>query len=149
VNGDTLVEPDETFAVNLSSPTNATITKAQGVGTILNDDASIYINNVSVVEGNSGTASAVFTVSLPTASAQTVTVAYATADGTATAASGDYQAATATLAFNPVYLHDALPISVNGDTLVEPDETFAVNLSSPTNATITKAQGVGTIVNDD
>ena len=38
---------------------------------------------------------------------------------------------------------------VNGDTLFEPDETFFVNLSNPTNAAIARAQGVGTIVNDD
>ena len=151
VNGDTVVEPDETFFVNLSAPTNATIAVSQGVGTILNDDVAVptlSINNVSVTEGNTGTVNAVFTVTLSASSAQTVTVNFATADGTATAGS-DYVAASGTLTFNPGDTSKTLTVLVNGDTVVEPDETFFVNLSAPTNATIAVSQGVGTILNDD
>ena len=80
VKGDTLTEPDETFFVNLSNAVNATIAKPQGLGTILNNDAlpSLSINDVTVTEGNSGTANAVFTVSLSEASSQAVTVNFAT-----------------------------------------------------------------------
>src|SRR5437773_616542 len=84
VNGDTVNEADETFFVNLSNAANASITKAQGVGTIRNDDANLSLSNsyASVLEGNSGTVDAVFTVTLAGASSQPVTVTFATADGT-------------------------------------------------------------------
>ncbi|HKA08240.1 MAG TPA: FG-GAP-like repeat-containing protein, partial [Gemmataceae bacterium] len=81
--GDRLPEPDETFAVNLSSPTNATIADSQGVGTILDDEPRITINDVSLNEGNKGTKSFNFTVSLSASYDASVTVSYATADGTA------------------------------------------------------------------
>src|SRR5206468_803374 len=151
VNGDTTVEPDETFVVNLSSPTNATITDAQGAGTIVNDDVvlpALTINNASVTEGNSGTTTATFSVTLTPTSTQTVTVAYTTANGTA-ANGSDFVGISGTLTFAPGVSTQPIAVTVNGDTTVEPDETFVVNLSSPTNATISGAQGVGTIVNDD
>jgi photosystem II stability/assembly factor-like uncharacterized protein len=109
---------------------------------------SLSINDVSVPEGNAGTAAATFGVTLSTASPLTVTVAYATANGTATAGS-DYVAASGTLTFPPGATTRSIPVTVNGDTLVEPNETFFVNLSAATNATIADAQGVGTINNDD
>ena len=62
VTGDRLAEPTETFAVNLSAPTNATIADGQGVGTILDDEPRISINNVSKSEGNGGTTTFTFTV---------------------------------------------------------------------------------------
>ena len=100
--GDTLDEANETFFVNLSAPSNATILDGQGQGTITNDDPlpSLSIGNVTVTEGNSGTVNATFTVSLSAASGQTVTVNYATADGTAVPP-GDYTARSGTLTFPP------------------------------------------------
>ncbi len=151
VNGDTAVEPTETFFVNLSGATNATIADAQGVGTINNDDAAIptlSINDVAVAEGNAGTTSATFTVSLSAASGQTVTVNYATANGSATAG-GDYVAASGTLTFPAGSTTQSLPVTVNGDPTIEPNEAFLVNLTGATNATIADGLGVGTIVNDD
>src|SRR5262245_50319814 len=62
---------------------------------------TLSINDVSVTEGNDGTTSAVFTVTLSRASSQTVTVNYATADGSATTANNDYMAASGTLTFAP------------------------------------------------
>ena len=148
--GDTTNEPNETFTVNLSSPTNTTISGGTGTGTILNDDAAptLSINNVSQNEGNSGTTPFTFTVTLSGSTAQTVTVNYATADGTATAPS-DYTATSGTLTFNSGTTTQTITVNVNGDTTFEPDETFTVNLSSPSNATISAATGNGTIVNDD
>jgi ribosomal protein L35AE/L33A len=150
VNGDTLNEANETFLVNLTVPTNATISDNQGVGTITNDDAvpALSINDVGVTEGNSGTVNAGFTVSLSAATGQTVTVQYATANGTATAGS-DYQSATGTLTFNAGETTKPITVLVNGDTTFETNETFLVNLTVPTNATIADSQGVGTILNDD
>jgi disulfide oxidoreductase YuzD len=150
VNGDTTFESNETFDVNLSAATNATITDNQGVGTINNDDAqpTISINDVTVTEGNTGTVAATFTVTLSNASSQTITMNYATADGTA-AANGDYASASGTVTFTPNQLTQSVSITVNGDTALESNETFTVNLSGATNATIADNQGAGTINNDD
>ena len=149
VNGDTTIEPDETFFVNLSDATNAVIGAGRGKATIMNDDfPALKISDVTVVEGNSGTTNAVFTVTLTPASPVSVTVKYATANGTATAGS-DYVATTGTLTFPAGTTTRTITVSVLGDTAVEPDETFVVNLSGATNATIADAQGVGTIANDD
>src|SRR2546422_8536419 len=80
---------------------------------------------------------------------QTITVAFATADGTATIADSDYQSTSGTLTFNPCATSTTVTVLVNADTKFETDETFTVNLSNPTNATIADNQGLGTIVNDD
>lgn len=110
---------------------------------------SLTISDASVVEGNSGSTNAVFTVTLSAASAQTVTVTYATADGTATAGS-DYTTIPPTvLTFDPGQVSKSIPVAVLGDTVSESNETFFVNLSNPTSAVIADAQGVGTIVEDD
>lgn len=151
INGDTTPEPDETYFVNLSSPTNATISDSQGIGTITNDDVAtptISINDVSVTEGNAGTTTAGFTVSLSSTSTQTVTVNFATADNTA-AAGSDYVANSGTVTFAPGQTSQPITVTINGDLLNEPNETFNVNLSSPSNATIADNLGVGTINNDD
>jgi subtilisin family serine protease len=157
VNGDTDFESNETFFVNLSSPVGATIADAQGVGTIQNDDTpppqpSLSIIDVSQVEGNNGNTAFVFTVTLSSSATETVTVQFATADDSATSAGGkekDYTATSGTLIFNPGVTSLTVTVSVKGDRRVEGDETFFVNLSNPSGATIADGQGMGTIVNDD
>src|SRR2546421_10811394 len=106
----------------------------------------LSINDVSIAEGDSGTTNAVFTVTLSAASGLPVKVDFATGDGTATAPS-DYTAiSTTTLTFNPGELTRTITVLVNGDQKFEPDETFLVNLSNAVNATISRNQGVGTIL---
>jgi hypothetical protein len=148
--GDTLNETNETFYANLSGAVIATISDAQGVGTISNDDAAptLSINDVTVAEGNSGTTVFTFTVTKSGSTTQTVTVNYATANGTATAGS-DYTAASGTLTFLSGDTTKTITVNVSGDTTVEGNETFLVNLSNATVATISDSQGVGTITNDD
>jgi Tol biopolymer transport system component len=154
VNGDTTFEQHETFFVNLTTPTNATVSDSQGQGTITNDDAApplpaISIDDVTVAEGKSGTRTIDFTVSLSIAPSETVTVDYATANGTA-AAGSDYQSTGGTVTFNSGQTSKTLSITINGDTLVEPDETFFINLTNASaNAVINDNQGQGTITNDD
>jgi hypothetical protein len=151
VNGDQVVESDESFFVNLSNPTGAGLGTSQAMPTILNDDVpppSASINDVAVAEGNTGSRAATFTLTLSATSPQPVTIDYATADGTATAGS-DYQAASGTLTFAPGETSKTITVPVMGDRLAEPNETFVVNLSSPTNATIADGQGVGTILDDE
>src|SRR6266508_1053810 len=150
VNGDTIDEEDETYFVNLSSPVNATIVDGQGLGTITDDDGipTLSIGDATVTEGNSGTVNATFTVTLSPASGQTVSVDYATADGTATAPD-DYLATGGNLVFEPGQTTRTVEVTVNGDTLDEIDETFTTNLSNSVNATIADGLGLGTIIDDD
>jgi len=122
---------------------DSTIQFSGGVGA-----PEISIDDVSMQEGDSGRQDLVFTVSLSRPSSQTVTVNYATADGTALAGS-DYVAASGLLSIPPTTTSATITIRVDGDTDVSPDEMFFVNLTVPGNATITDAQAVGTIVNND
>ena len=149
VHGDTVPEADETFYVNLTNPVNASLTDAQGKGIIVNDDTlSLSINDVTLYEGNSGTTAFVFTVSLSGAASQSVSVKYATANGTASSKS-DYYATSGTLNFAVGETVKYVTVAVRGDTSVEKDETFYVKLSSAVNASIADNQGLGIILNDD
>src|SRR5207302_191321 len=145
---DTLDEDDETIQLALSGPTNSTLgATTTHTYTILDDDPlpSLSINNVSVTEGNSGTTNANFTVTLSAASGRTVTVNYATADGTATAPSDYVAVPTTTLTFSPGQTTKTITVPVNGDMVDESDEAFTVNLFNPTNAILSGATGTGTI----
>ena len=150
VNGDTTVETDETVLVNLSGADERDDRRCAGhrAPSPTTISRRLTINDVSVTEGNSGTKTATFTVTLAPTSTQAVTVGYATANGTATAGS-DYVAASGTLTFAAGVSTQTIAVTINGDATVESDETFLVNLSGATNATIGDAQGVGTITNDD
>src|SRR5262249_28651774 len=107
---------------------------------------NLAVNDITVAEGNDGTALAAFTVSLTGAqTADTVTVRYATANGTASAGS-DYVAASGLLTFAPGQTVQTVTLLVLGDTINEYNETFLVNLSSAVNAGIADSQGVATII---
>ena len=112
------------------------------------DFTELSINDVALIEGNKGTKNLTFTVSLSSASSVPVTVQYAAANGTAMAGS-DYTAASGTLTIPAGSTGGIISVGVKGDTLLEPDETFIVNLNNATNAAIADAQGTGTIQNDD
>ena len=137
-------------SLDLANPTNATI-GGSGLGTITDNDPlpALAIGDVTVTEGDSGTVNATFTVSLSTVSGRTVTVDYATANGTAIAPA-DYTALPLTaLSFSPGQTTRTVTVVVNGDALDEGDETFNVNLSGAAGATIGDGIGVGTITDDD
>jgi len=150
---DAVFEADETFTTTLSGATGgATIgTPNPATVTIVNDDPSptgtISVNDVRVLEGNTGGANAVFTVTYSGANPATASVQYSTANGTALAGV-DYVSTSGTLNFSSgTSLNVTVPII--GKTLKEANETFFLNLSSPVNATITDSQGVGIIVDED
>lgn len=146
---DLVDEPNETFLVNLSSPTNAVIADGSSTITIVDDDdASLSVGDVTVTEGDSGTTVASFVVSLSTPSSQTVTVNYATADGTAIAGS-DYSSTSGTLTFAPGQTSQTVNVNVTPDLVNEVTESFTLNLSSPSSATIADGSGTGTILDDD
>ena len=151
VNGDGVFELNETFFVNLSNAAEADILDGQGQGTIQNDDPppTISINDVSSSEGNAGTTSFTFTVTLSNQSSQAVAVNFQTANGTATVAGSDYATASGTVTFAPLDTSETVTVQVNGDALFESDETFLVNLSGSTGAAVADSQGQGTIQNDD
>lgn len=151
ITGDRTYEPDEAFSITLSNPSRATILTGTGTGTINNDDPlpSISLDSVSAAEGNSGTTSLLFTLSLSNPSYQAISVSYATADGTATTGDGDYAAASGAVSFAPGETSKTITIVVNGDSTSEPDETFSVALTDPSHAHILAGAGTGTILNDD
>lgn len=109
---------------------------------------NLSIGDASGSEGNAGTTTLSFPVTLSTASTQAVSVGYATADGTAVAPS-DYTAASGTLTFKPGEKVKAIQVSVVADLAIEQTETFTVTISSPVNATIADGTATGTITNDD
>jgi hypothetical protein len=150
VNGDLLNEVNEIFYVDLSNAANATLVDPRATGIIRNDDKAptISITDASITEGNKGTVYMVFTISLSAPSGQTVTVQYATINGTASAGS-DYTARSGTMTFPAGVTSKTVSVAINGDAQAEPNETLFLQLSSATNATIARARGTGVIVNDD
>lgn len=141
--GDTLNEPSETIFLSLASPTNATLGVASATLTITDNDPqptvsmSVVSNTVAEPANPPTVQSVTFTVSISAASGQTVTVAYATGGGTATAGS-DYTSASGTLTWTVGdSANKSVTVNVNADFVYEPTETFNFTLSSPTNATIT------------
>jgi Calx-beta domain-containing protein len=110
---------------------------------------SLSIDDVTVTEGNTGTAAATFTVTLSASNPDPVTVDYATANDSAVEP-GDYASASGQLTFAIGETTKTVTVDVNGDTLDEANENFDVNLTNATGgATIADGQGVGTINDDD
>ncbi|MDH5654438.1 MAG: hypothetical protein OEZ34_00900, partial [Spirochaetia bacterium] len=162
---DTKNEASETFFMNLSLPGNATISDNKGLATI-NDDGdaapAISIADKSVNEGNSGITAHTFTVTLNKASGQTVTVNYATAansplsaEAVATCpgtpvANSDYETKSGTLTFPEDTISRTITVNVCGDAIDEGgNQTYLVNLSSPTNASVSDGTALGTIIDDE
>ncbi|NCY17903.1 MAG: hypothetical protein EBX39_14320, partial [Actinobacteria bacterium] len=108
----------------------------------------VSIAGASLAEGNDGTKVLSFLVSLTTAARSPVSVAYRTVAGTSTAGS-DYQQTAGSVTFRTGQRTATIVVAVMGDTVVEPDETFTVELSNPANATLGVSTAVGTILNDD
>ena len=154
---DTDVEGDEDLTVTLSPPSSqppgftVRVVDASSTVTISDDDAlGVSINNVPVTEGNAGTVTAAFTVQLsgPALGGEQITVN--TSNGTATTADNDYVAVTNdVITFLVGETSKIVSVTVNGDTTVEPDQTFNVVLSSPNLLSVTDGTGIGTITNDD
>ncbi|MEI7687531.1 MAG: cellulase family glycosylhydrolase, partial [Planctomycetota bacterium] len=149
---DAILEANETFRLALSAPTNATLAAAsQATGTIIDRPVppplpTISIADAQATEPASGSANATFTVTLSAASASPVTVAYTSANLTATAGS-DYTATTGTITFAPGETSKTISVAVLADAIVEANETFRLTLSAPTNATLAAAsQATGTIL---
>jgi hypothetical protein len=122
---------------------------APDVGAFETTGALLSVADVAVPEGDTGPVSAVFTVSLSAAAAQVVSVDFATADGTATTAGGDYAAAGGSLSFAPGTTARTITVTVSGDAIVEPHETFTLTLSNALGAPLADGQAVATILDDE
>ena len=147
---DTLDEPDETFTLEIYDFENATAgDQTRATITIEDDDdpPSVSVADAEATEGDP----AEFAVTLSAASGQTVTVGVATSiESSDTAAAGDFTALPATtLTFMPGDTAETVMVQTTADTLDEPDETFTLTLSSPSNVTLGDATATGTITNND
>ena len=142
-------EPAEVFALDLSSPVGAVIGDGSAVGTIADGDPppSLAASDCSRAEGG-GLANCQFSVFLLGETVQTVTVNYATADGSAQAPF-DYLATGGTLTFPPGTSALPFEVTIQGDAANELDEYYNVILSNPSNATLQDPVGDGWILNDD
>ncbi len=109
---------------------------------------SLSIADVSAFEGNTGTTTLAFPVTLSKTSTQTVSVDFATINETATAPT-DYTATSGTLTFNPGEQAKTIAVTVVADTIVEPHEGLWLQLSNPISATIANGAAIGAIWNDD
>lgn len=108
----------------------------------------ISAGGATVMEGNSGTSSLTYPITLSAKSATPVTVAYSVTGMTATAGQ-DFTAVSGTVTFAPGETSKTIVVPVTGDTTPESDETVRINLTSPTGATLGTSSATGTIVNDD
>ena len=148
---DSLDENTETFWLRLASPVGATIADGTATGVIVDDDplAEIRIGNAGATEGSPVS----FTVSLEPVSGRTVTVPWATealAPGTGAASPGDdYTAASGTLSLAPGSSTARLEVESLPDDIAEADETFLVQLGTPTSAALDDGTAIGAIRDDD
>jgi serine/threonine-protein kinase len=154
INGDTTVEGNESFVVNLSNVAGATVADGQATGTISNDDSATQLPSLSIAdattsEGRRGTKNLVFTVKLSAAS--TSAVSYSIATGNLTAIAGSDYAATS-LAGQVIpagSTSKTFSVPIYGDLVKEPNETFSVTASAVSGASTSDGYAIGTITNDD
>jgi hypothetical protein len=147
---DGLDEPTETFTLVVSNPVGATIGDGESLISILDGDPTTEVKagRCEAQEG-AGVTTCVLSILVLMQGTQTVTVDYATANGTA-AAGLDYVAASGTLTFPPGGpAFQNVPLTVIGDSEVELNETFFLNLANATNAVVTDGTGEATIIDDD
>jgi chitinase len=149
VKHDSIPEPDETVFLDLSLPKNVTIADGHAVGTIIDKGpVGISVSDAQVIEPNRGSVNMSFTISLTKPSVSAVKVSFATADLTATAPA-DYTAKTGTVSIRAGHTSIVVNVSVKGDTLVEGNEIFVLQLSHPIGGVIVDGLGAGTIIDND
>jgi hypothetical protein len=144
------IEGTETFTVDLGDINHAILGDDQAVGTILDVDMPFEINvlDSGMIELDSGTIPMPFIVYIPVTSTNTITVEYATSNGSAIAGE-DYVSNSGTLTFAPGEFIKTILVDVYGDTRDEPNETLTLTLSNAVNAPLGDDVGVGTIIDDD
>ena len=143
-------ESDETFTVTLSNASGADLGAATATGTIRNRTVVVETTPTIGIAGGGGKEGdddeIDFTVTLDEAASRTVTVDYATSDGTADAGD-DYTADSGTLSFSAGTTSKTISVAIEDDIKNESDETFTVTLSNPSSADLGTATATGTIEN--
>lgn len=152
VTPDAVYETNEPFFLKLSGVTNATLLKANGVGTIRDDDAvpvpKLSIDNPRIIEGNSGTKQLAFTLRLNMQVwDKVVSVRLTTRNGSAIAGT-DYQARTELVTFARGETMRQFLVTIQGDTVVEGNESLFVALTE-NNVAVATTSAIGIILNDD
>ena len=149
---DSTVEPNETFEVRLSSPSKATLGSPSKTAVTITDNDGANVPEVSLslasLSASEGAGSVDLTVRLDTAAAGAVTVDYATLDGSAKSGS-DYVSASGTLTFAAGETKQTVSITLKNDSIDEPDETFTVSLSNPSNATLGSSSRTTVTIKDN
>ena len=156
---DANTETAETFKVTLTASTvEALAAPSVMVITILDRTTvpQLFMSNVNVVEGGPGTTTqALFALNLTAATGRTISVTYASLNGSATGGTTcgtpgiDYESVSGTVTFQPGQAAMVIPVKICGDSSAEANETFGISLTKPVNATLFNNLGVGTIINDD
>ncbi len=153
VSPQTLATPTRTFAVDLSAPSaSAVLGDATGVVTLYSSNAtapvpSVSVTDVAVLRPSTGSSAVSFTVSLNAPAATTVTVPYATADGTATTAGGDYTPVSGTLTFTPGQISKTVGVTVFSTTRRALDHELTLDLSGPSGAVLGDSSGTARLIN--
>jgi hypothetical protein len=146
------VGPNKDLFLVLSNPTNASLAKGTGIGTLVyvtTGAVSVYVDDPTVAEGYQGVTLLGFTLSLSNGGVSgPVKVDYTTADGTAVAGT-DYTAQSGTLTFAGVRKQGSIVVAIHGNSTPGSNRTFFLNLSNAVGVAIAKAQGTGTILDDD
>ncbi|MBU1668709.1 hypothetical protein KKC13_09830 [bacterium] len=156
INGDTSIEPNETFYLKIQDEVNINVTGHTAEGIILNDDGSypsltFEHNSYSISEGNSGQKDLNFTMILDQPALAGSAFDYFTQDSTAQTSDSDYVAIPTTTHTIPVGATQiTIPVKINGDTEIESDESFYLKITNEVNLTFSGSQQTtGTILNDD
>lgn len=157
--GDTKVELDEDFVINLGTISagglDVTLGDSQGLVTLTNDDSAVVrIFNETALEGDVGTTDFDFEVSLDSDVDVSVGVSFVTIDDTAMVADGDYSAESGSLTLSGIATEaEQITIEVSGDESIEPDEQFKVVLNQllagGRDVSLFNTEGIGTIQDDD
>jgi hypothetical protein len=152
VMGDRVVEPKENFRVRLRDPVGAVLGRPIGTGRIIDDDPEpgvrVSVGDGSVVEGAHGEPSSRFTISLSAPVTQRVTFHFSTSDGTAVVGK-DYGALSVDWFIEAGAMSATLPVEVLSNGVADGNRTFRVHLTGVTGAAVGRANGVGTIIDDD
>lgn len=148
--GDLELERDEQLKLRLTRPTGAVLADSVAVGTLTNDDLAVLsVADTALAEGDSGWGALAFRVRLSPAPFAPVTFHYETSDGTALTSDGDYQAVAGDTLFEAGQDQVVITVPVRGDTLLEGNDRFTLQVSQLQGAVSARPYGIGTIANDE